>query len=264
MKPNKLTNFLEGVQQSASKYSPQILMGIGIAGAITATVLAVKATPKAMKLIEEKKEEEGVEQLTVADTVKTTWKCYIPSAVASVTSTACLIGSCTVSTRRAALYAAAYKVSETALNEYKVAMHDYKESVIETVGIENNRKINENFTKKQSNSRPIESNTVFVTDSTHRYKCREIQTGREFMISYLEIKTAEVNLRNKILNVDGYASVNDMYDELDLDHTDVGFELGWNKYDTGAPILSVSSEITKTGELIYILEYDTPIRDFDC
>lgn len=261
MKPNKLTNFLEGVQQSASKYSPQILMGIGIAGAITATVLAVKATPKAMKLIEAKKEEEGVDQLTVVDTVKTTWKCYIPSAVATVTSTACLVGSCTVSSRRAALYAAAYKVSETALNEYKVAMHDYKESVVETVGIENSRKINENYTKKQFNNRPAAQSTVFISDSI-RYKCREVQTGREFMISYLELKTAEVNLKERILD-DGYASVNELYDELDLERTDIGYELGWNKGDTGAPHLSISSEITKTGELIYVLEYTTPIRDYN-
>ena len=39
----------------AEKNSPAILTGLGIAGGITTTVLAVKATPKALKLIEESK-----------------------------------------------------------------------------------------------------------------------------------------------------------------------------------------------------------------
>lgn len=37
------------------KHSPEILTGIGIAGMITTTVMAVRATPKALILIEEKK-----------------------------------------------------------------------------------------------------------------------------------------------------------------------------------------------------------------
>ena len=40
-----------------SKRSPEILTGLGIAGMITTTVLAVKATPKAMKLLEEAKKD---------------------------------------------------------------------------------------------------------------------------------------------------------------------------------------------------------------
>ena len=39
------------------KHSPEILTGIGIAGMITTTFLAVRATPKALELIEEKKDE---------------------------------------------------------------------------------------------------------------------------------------------------------------------------------------------------------------
>ena len=39
--------------------SPEILTGIGVAGFVTTTVLAVKATPKALMLIEEEKRKQN-------------------------------------------------------------------------------------------------------------------------------------------------------------------------------------------------------------
>ena len=99
----------------------------GIAGMITTTVLAVRSTPKALKLIEEKKKEEGVDKLTPAETVKTAWKCYIPAMVLGATSVGCLVGASRVSLRRNAALATAYKLSETALTEYR-------EQVVETIG----------------------------------------------------------------------------------------------------------------------------------
>ena len=51
------------------KYSPEILTGIGLTGMLSSTVLAVTATPKAIELINKKKQEENRE-LTVIETVK--------------------------------------------------------------------------------------------------------------------------------------------------------------------------------------------------
>ena len=69
---------------STKKHSPEILTGIGIAGMITTVVIAVKSTPKAIKLIEEKKTEHNAETLTPLETVKAAWFCYIPSTVIGV------------------------------------------------------------------------------------------------------------------------------------------------------------------------------------
>ena len=44
------------LKTSIKKHSPEILTGIGIAGMITTTVMAVRATQKALILIEERKE----------------------------------------------------------------------------------------------------------------------------------------------------------------------------------------------------------------
>ena len=55
MKP--LSKALRNMEDALRKHSPEILTGIGIAGMITTTVLAVRATPKALVCIDEKREE---------------------------------------------------------------------------------------------------------------------------------------------------------------------------------------------------------------
>ena len=68
-KPN-LKGIVRNVQTEVAKRSPQILMGVGITGMVTSTVLAVKATPKALKLIEEAEDQKMEDQLN--DGVKPT------------------------------------------------------------------------------------------------------------------------------------------------------------------------------------------------
>ena len=51
-KPN-LQQFVASTRTAIIKHSPELLMGFGIAGWAVGTVLAVKATPKAMRCIEE-------------------------------------------------------------------------------------------------------------------------------------------------------------------------------------------------------------------
>ena len=60
-KPNMAALFKD-IRIAVSKHSPEILTGLGIAGMITTTVLAVKATPKALDIIEDKKKELGLDQ----------------------------------------------------------------------------------------------------------------------------------------------------------------------------------------------------------
>ena len=73
-----------------SKRSPEILTGLGIAGMISTTVLAVRATPKALDLIaraEDKKFDNGHgNKLTVSEKMKVAWKPYIPAAITGIAS----------------------------------------------------------------------------------------------------------------------------------------------------------------------------------
>ena len=53
MSKSKFSLFMESTQAMLSKHSPEILIGLGIAGMISTAVLAATATPKALKAIEE-------------------------------------------------------------------------------------------------------------------------------------------------------------------------------------------------------------------
>lgn len=51
MKKSNVAKLFNTIKSGMCKRSPEILIGFGIAGMITTTVLAVKATPKALMLI---------------------------------------------------------------------------------------------------------------------------------------------------------------------------------------------------------------------
>ena len=43
----------KNIQKTLVKHGPEILTGLGITGMITTTIMAVKATPKALEIIKE-------------------------------------------------------------------------------------------------------------------------------------------------------------------------------------------------------------------
>ena len=51
----KIQNAFKATKSYLSNHSPEILIGLGIASMTTSTILAVKATPKALKLLEYEK-----------------------------------------------------------------------------------------------------------------------------------------------------------------------------------------------------------------
>lgn len=249
MNKPQLANFFNTAKTVLSKHSPEILTGIGIAGMITSVVLAVKATPKALQLIEEKKIEEGVEELAPIETVKATWKCYVPAAITCVTSTACLIGANSVSLRRNAALATAYKISETALTEYR-------EQVVDTLGEKKEKQVREKVDKARLEKHPVANSEVIVTKSGTTM-CFDPLSGRHFQSSIEQIKKAENALNKQLLHdISGYVSLNDFYDELGLAHTKVGEDLGWN---TDALVdIDFSSQINDQGDPEIVIDYLEP------
>ena len=54
MNKQVITNTLKSLQKTMRKHSPAILTGIGIAGMVATTVMAVRATPKALRMVDDK------------------------------------------------------------------------------------------------------------------------------------------------------------------------------------------------------------------
>lgn len=224
------------IRTSLYKHSPEILTGIGVAGMVTTTVLAVRATPKALKLMELEKQRQNQELLNKAeknntdhcpqisklkpvDVVKTTWKCYVPSAIIGTASIACLIGASSVHLKRNAVLATAYKLSESALTEYK-------EKVVETIGEKKERAIRDQIDKDRIKKNPISNCEVIVTQNGETM-CYDHYSKRYFKSSLETIKMAAVTVSRKLL-LESYVSLNEFYYEIGLPGTDYGEEVGWN------------------------------------
>lgn len=246
-KPN-FSEFLRTAKVTMTKHSPEILTGIGIAGMIATTVLAVKATPKALILIQDeeikkmdkqvkagKEPNEIVQDLTLRETVKVAWKPYIPAAITGVASITCLIGASSVNAKRNAALAAAYTLSETALKEYR-------EKVVETIGEKKEQTVREKVAKEQIDKNPVSKNEVIFTDKG-KSLCFDPYSARYFTCDIETVRRAANTLNDQMLHsITGYASLNDFYDEIGLAHTDIGDEIGWNA--SNLIKLDISSHVT--------------------
>lgn len=245
MGKGNISKIINEIQKAVIKHSPEILTGLGIAGMITTTVLAVKATPKALDLINDRKYELETEKLPPTEVVKTAWKCYIPAAVTCATSTACLIGASSVHLKRNAALATAYKLSESAISEYK-------DAVIDKLGEKKEQTIRDKVAEEKMKKNPVSSSEVFITEKGNTL-CYDTISGRYFKSDIDRIKRAE-NAINKQLLDEMYVSLNDLYDELDLDHTKLGDELGW-KIDDGLVELYFSSQLADDGTPCVVMDF---------
>lgn len=254
MDKSTFTNFTKNVQRTLAKHSPAILTGIGIAGMVGTTVMAVKATPKALQLIEEKKEEQHVDKLPVVEVVKTTWKCYIPAAATGVGSVACLVRANSISMRRNAALLTAYNLSKTALSEYK-------EKVVETLGEKKEKAIIDAISKDKVEKDPVVNHDVVVTDKGSTL-CYDALFGRYFMSDIDAIKRAANNL-NRIVVSNMYASLNEFYSEIGLSRVEIGDSVGWN-IDDGQIEINFSSQIASDGRPCIVIHYNIlPTYDFN-
>lgn len=251
---HKFKGVLKGVQNVLAKHSPEILTGIGIAGMVTTTILAVRATPKACQLIDAKKEEEQVDKLPAVEVVKTTWKCYIPAAILGVTSTTCLIGASSVNARRNAALATAYKLAETSLTEYR-------EKVIETIGEKKEQVVRDKVAEERIKNNPVSTTEVIITEKGNTL-CYDTISGRYFKSDMEKLKRAENDLNKKMFS-ELYISLNEFYDELGLSQTMIGNQIGWN-IDKGLIELSFSSQIAEDGTPCLVIDYSiAPKYDFN-
>lgn len=249
MSKEGLKRTIKSAGRVLTKYSPGILTGIGITGMIGATFMAVKATPKALYLIEAKKEESEVEELTPVETIKTCWKCYIPATLTTVLSAACLIGASTVSAKQNAALATAYSISEAALREYQ-------EKVVEVIGEKKEKAVRDAVAKDQIERNPVTKSEVVIIDSNSNTLCYEPLSGRYFKSTIDKIKKAEIKLDRQMIQ-EMYVSLNDFYWEIGLDGTDLGDKMGWN-LSKGYMDLSFSSQLADDGTPCAVIVYGIP------
>lgn len=231
------------------KHSPEILTGIGIAGMVTTTILAVRATPKALLLIQEaeevKHQNTDASALTPVETIKAAWLCYVPAAVTGVLSMTCLIGASSVNLRRNAALATAYTLSESALKEYR-------EKVVEAIGEKKEQAVQDAVAKERISKSPVTNQEVIITEKGNTL-CYDVISGRYFKSDIEKLKRAANDLSRRMLD-EGYISLNDFYYEIALPETKLGDELGWH-VDNGLVDLRFSSQLAEDGTPCLVIDY---------
>ena len=88
--------------------------------------------------------------------------------------------------------------------------------------------------------------------------CYDSVSGRYFKSSIDQIKKAENSINRTVLT-EMYVSLNEFYDELDLDHTKLGNDLGWN-IDDGLIEIDFSSQIADNGKPCVVVNYSVAPR----
>lgn len=257
MDKTKIFKAAKNIKIAALKHQPEILTGIGIAGMITTTVMAVKATPKALDLMAEVKsnhEGENDRKAFAKDVVTKVAPVYIPATLIGGMSIACLIGANSVHLRRNAALATAYHISESALKEYQ-------EKVVETIGPKKEETIRSAIAKDKIDKDPVGDREVIIVGNGDTL-CYDTISGRYFKSDIEKLKRAENELNRQMRN-DDYVSLNDFYDAIGLSFTKMGNDLGWH-IDKGFIELDFNAQLTSEGKPCLVLDYEiAPFYNYD-
>lgn len=188
-----------------------ILTVLGGAGVVATAVTAVKATPKAIKLIEVYEEQKG-EDLTTLEKVRVAGPHYIPAILIGAGTIACMFGANVLNKRNQASLMSAYALID---NSYK----EYKKKVGELYGEETHKEVISSIAKDKytDDIRVDDNKMLFYDEFLHRY----------FESTLEDVIKAEYNT-NRQLQCNGVVYLNEYYEFLGVEPSQVGTYLGWS------------------------------------
>ena len=256
-----IKNLFDKVINFTKEHNPEILVGLGVAGMMTSTVLAVKATPKALDIMEDKKADMGVTYLTRKEIAQATWKIYAPSIGVGLASAACIILGTSKSIKRNTALATVYALSESTLREYQTKA---KEMFGEEKAAELDREVAKARVRKREVTTIVETEGSEYIHHTGNGDTLVYDTlsGRYFRSSMNSIESA-VNSINKSLLNDYIMTLNEFYNELGVPTIGAGSLIGW-KSDKELLEVSFESDVDQNGNPYLVLSYkNRPIPVYD-
>lgn len=205
---------MKGLIPKLKQASPTILTIVGAAGVIATAVTAVRATPKALDLIQPLigYNHDGVmEYPTKLEIVKVAWKPYIPSILIGVGTIACIFGANGLNKRQQTAITSAYILLD---NAYK----EYQKKVKELYGEDACKQIRGAIVKDHyDHHEPKEDTSLFFDFFSGRYLERTPE----------QVLDAEYHLNRDFVHKD-YVTLNEWYRLLGLDPIDFGDSIGWS------------------------------------
>ena len=227
------------------KIAPKLFAGAAVLGTVTTAVLAARATPKALKLIEESNAN------TFKEKAKACWKVYIPAGASCVITAATIISGFNDLMRKNTELAAAYGFGQTALRLYSERAPEVRQQVSA-----------EMMRMQEPPSVDYIPMDTQADPKDQKNRCFDYLSGRYFHATTNEIKNAFAEFNETIAKVNGKGSLNQLYscfhnpEEL----PNVGFAdlLGW-KYQGGeTAVPMITTEPDKYGNPVVILDFCNP------
>ena len=251
----KFVNVYNGVKGKVEKHSPEILMGVGVVGVVTASVMACRATMKLDDILVEAAEtrekikevaenpqyddrysEEDAKKDLVINYVQTGKKVaalYAPAVAVGTIGIGCLLGSHDILRKRNAALSAAYVTVDKAFKEYK-------QRVVDRVGEEVEKEIRygikaeeivEVVTDEEGNETALTEtvntmNPTLYSDYARFFDAASPcwQNDPEYNLMFLR---AQQQYANDLLRAKGRLFLNDVYEMLGLEKSKAGQIVGW-------------------------------------
>lgn len=240
------------------KYSPEILVGVGIVGTVTSAIMACKATTKVSDILDDTKEKVDQVHMVVADEnipeekyseedakkdlaiiyiqsgVKLA-KLYAPSIILGTLSIGCIMTSNNILRKRNVALAAAYTAVDSSFKQYR-------DRVVNRFGKEIDRelkygikakKITETVIDEETGEEKKVKETVEVIDNPTEYSDYarffdelnpHYEKDSEFNLMFLR---AQQQYANDLLQARGHLFLNEVYDMIGIPRSRAGAVVGW-------------------------------------
>ena len=250
----------------AKKYSPEILIGVGIVGTVVSGVMACKATLKVNDILDDSKdkidkikdtaanpyygdkysEEDAKKDLSIVytQTAVKLVKLYAPSVVLGVASISCIVASNNILKKRNIAIAAAYAGIDKSFK-------DYRKRVVDKFGEEVDKQLRYNIKAEEVEEKVIDENgeekvvkkcvnvvnpskisgyaRFFEKYTTDNEGNKIINPNWESNNEYnIMFLKAQERYANDLLRARGHLFLNEVYDMLGFSSkTQIGQQAGW-------------------------------------
>ena len=261
---NAVTKSFHKTGLQLKKYSPEILVGVGIVGVVASAIMACKATTKVNDILENTKAhvdaihdgvengevngveytaEDGKKDLSIvyAQTGLKFAKLYGPAVAVGALSITSILAAHNILNKRLVASAAAYAIVDKNFKDYRGRVVDrfgealdrelrynIKSQEVDEVIVDGEG--NETVVKKTVQTASIneESDYARFFDET----CAGWDKNPEFNLTFLKNQQRYANDK---LKAQGYLFLNDVYESLGIRKTQAGQQVGWI-YDEANPV----------------------------
>ena len=222
------------------RHSPLILTCLGAVGMVATVVTAVKATPKALILVQDevvRRNEETIKEildkkqqsesmiinLKPVDTIKATWKVYIPTAVIGGATLFCIFGAHVLNKQTQTALIGAYGLINQAYTRYRKAAKT-------VYGEDADKNIIAEVIKDSDVWDPTNGCQIYFSgldDKSEKVLFYDLFSKRYFESTLANVINAEYHA-NRNLSLRGGVPVNEFYEFLGLEGIDNGDIIGWD------------------------------------